>query len=67
MRNGTPLWFGPILAHSNKHPQRAEKNPILKVCVKGKLDKVLKWRYLEVGLVKSLTTFFVVPKGDDDM
>jgi hypothetical protein len=27
----------------------------------------LKQRYFEVGLVKSLTTFFGVPKGEDDM
>jgi hypothetical protein len=31
------------------------------------LDKVLNQRYFEVGLVKLLTTFFGVPKGEDDM
>jgi hypothetical protein len=49
-----------------KH-QRAERKPTLKDWVKDKLDKVLKRRYFEVGLVKSLTTFFGVPKGEEDM
>jgi hypothetical protein len=67
MRYGTPLWFDPTLAPSYRRPQRAERNPILKARVKDKLDKVLKRIYFEVGLVKSLTTFFGVPKGEDNM
>jgi hypothetical protein len=67
MRDGIPLWFDSTLAPSYRRPQRAEKNPTLKARVKEKLDKVLKRRYFEVGLVKSLTTFFGVPKGEDDM
>jgi hypothetical protein len=67
MRDGTLLWFDPTLAPAYKRPQRAENNPILRARVKEKLDKVLQRRYFEVGLVKSLTTFFGVPKGEDDM
>jgi hypothetical protein len=67
MRDGTPLWFDSTLAPAYKRPQRAENNPTLKARFKEKLDKVLHGRYLEVGLVKSLTTFFGVPKGEDDM
>jgi hypothetical protein len=67
MRDGTPLWFYSTLAPAYKRPQRADNNPTLKSRVKEKLDKVLQQRYFEVGLVKSLTTFFGVPKGEDDM
>jgi hypothetical protein len=67
MRDGTTLWFDSTLAPAYKRPQRADNNPTLKSRVKEKLDKVLQRRYFEVGLVKSLTTFFGVPKGEDDM
>jgi hypothetical protein len=67
MRDGTPLWFDPTLDTAYKRPQRAENNPVLRARVKEKLDKVLQRRYFEVGLVKSLTTLFGVPKGEDDM
>jgi hypothetical protein len=62
-----PPWFDSTLAPSYRRNQRAERNPTLKARVKEKLDKVLKRIYFEVGLVKSLTTFFGVPKGEDDM
>jgi hypothetical protein len=52
---------------SYRRPHQAERNPILKDRVKDKMDKVLKRRHFEVGLVKSLTIFFGVPKGEDDM
>jgi hypothetical protein len=67
MRDGTPLWFDPTLAPSYKRPQRAEKNPLLKARVKEKMDNVLKRSYFDIGLVNSLTTFFGVPRGEDDM
>jgi hypothetical protein len=67
MRDRNPLWFDSTLEPDYKRPQRAENNPTLKSRVKEKLDKVLQRRYFEVGLVKSLTTFFGVPKGEDDM
>jgi hypothetical protein len=66
MRDRTPLWFDFMLSPAYKRPQRAENNPTLKYRVKEKLDKVLQRRYFEV-LVKSLTTFFGVPKGEDYM
>jgi hypothetical protein len=67
MRDGTPLWFDSTLSPSYKRPQRADNNPTLKARVKDKLDKVLHRRYFEVGLVKSLTTFFGDPRGEDNM
>jgi hypothetical protein len=67
MRDGNPLWFDSTLDPSYKRPQRAENNPTLKSQAKEKLDKVLQRIYFEVGLVKSLTTFFRVPKGEYDM
>jgi hypothetical protein len=35
--------------------------------VSEKLDKVQKWGYISPGMVKSLTAFFEVPKGEDDI
>jgi hypothetical protein len=67
MRDGTPLWLDLTLTPSYRRPQHVERNPTLKARVKEKLDKVLKRRYFEVGLVKSLTTFFGVPKREYDM
>jgi hypothetical protein len=67
MRYGTPLWFGPTLAPPYRRPQRAERNSTLKAWFKEKLDKVLKRRYFEVGVVKLFTTFFGVPKGEDNI
>jgi hypothetical protein len=40
---------------------------MLKARVKDKLNKVLKRRYFEIGLVKYLLNLFGVPKDDDDM
>jgi hypothetical protein len=67
MRDGTHLWFDSTLAPAYKRPQRAENNPTLKSWVKEKLDNLLQQIYFEVGLVKSLPTFFGVPKGEDNM
>jgi hypothetical protein len=35
--------------------------------MKAKLSKVRDRRYITPGFVKSLTTFFSVPKGEDDI
>jgi hypothetical protein len=67
MRDGTPLWLDSNLAPSYRRPKRAERNPTLKARFKEKMDKVLTRIYFEVCLVKSLTTFFGVPKREDVM
>jgi hypothetical protein len=48
-------------------PQRGEPDPKIRLKVKEKLAKVRRKGYLAEGLVKSLTSFFTVPKGDDDV
>jgi hypothetical protein len=66
IRDGLPLW------HSSsppeyKVPQQMERDPVLREAVKGKLSTVRKKRYIQPGTVKALTSFFSVPKGDDDI
>ena len=48
-------------------PQRDIDDPRRKQLVTDKLAKVLDRRYMGVGVVKSLTAFFDVPKGTEDI
>ena len=48
-------------------PQRLESNLALRKAMKEKLGKVRRMGYLAPGEVKSLTSFFAVPKGDSDI
>ena len=48
-------------------PQRDVDDPRRKQLVVSKLNKVLDRRYLGKGIVKSLTAFFDVPKGAEDI
>jgi hypothetical protein len=48
-------------------PQRDVKDPKVKKKVIDKLQKVQMRRYVADGYVVSLTSFFDVPKGDDDI
>jgi len=48
-------------------PQRNEKDPNLRAAMRKKLDKIRKLGYIRPGEVKSLTSFFSVPKGDNDI
>jgi hypothetical protein len=50
----------------NKKPQRAPKLDDIHQMIK-KLDKVLERGYISPGWVASLTSYFAVPKGDDDI
>jgi hypothetical protein len=47
--------------------QRDVKDPKIKEKVKEKLQKVRMRRYIAEGYVVSLTSFFEVPKGEDDI
>jgi hypothetical protein len=48
-------------------PQPVEKNGEIRGKVKEKLRKVQEKGYLKPGYVKALTSFFTVPKGDQDV
>jgi hypothetical protein len=48
-------------------PQRGEPDPALRALIRKKLSKVRQRGYLQEGLVKSLTSFFTVPKGANDI
>ena len=66
MRDGTPLFV------KGKLPKFLRKQIIsgdsrLKDKVKSKLTKVILRGYLALGAVLSLTSYFQVPKGDDDI
>jgi hypothetical protein len=56
-----------------KHPvpylqaQKNERDPAVKIHVIAKLEHARKRGYIGVGLVSSLTSFFAVPKGTDDI
>jgi hypothetical protein len=50
----------------NKRPQRAPKPEDLRRMIK-KLDKVLERGYISPGWVASLTSYFAVAKGDEDI
>lgn len=47
--------------------QKKEKDEEQRRKIQEKVSKVLKRRYLGVGAVKSLISFFAVPKGPDDI
>ncbi len=66
IRDGLPLWCTSTLPTS-KTPQRQEPDPNLREAVQRKLIKVRNRKYLQPGLVKSLTSYFSVPKGENDI
>jgi hypothetical protein len=66
IRDGMPVYFkGPKPAY--KTAQRDTPDKSTKAKVKEKLSAVRQRRYVQPGFVKSLTSFFSVPKGDDVM
>jgi hypothetical protein len=66
IRDGLPPWFS-TAPPTSTIPQRGELDPEICVKVAEKLLKVRNKGYLEEGPVKSLTSFFKVPKGDKDV
>jgi hypothetical protein len=48
-------------------PQRGEKDPTMHDAIKNKLNGAISKGYLARGEVRSLTSFFTVPKGDGDV
>lgn len=66
IRDGLKLWFTST-PPSNRVPQRGESDPKLRAAIKEKLNQVRTKGYIQSGSVKSLTSFFSVPKGDNDI
>ncbi len=66
IRDGLPPWIkGPLPRYLV--PQRAEKDPAIHRVIISKLAKVREKGYIIPGTVRSLTSFFTVPKGDGDV
>ena len=66
MRDGTKLFVkGPL--PSNTAPQRMPSDPSIAQRIMDKVNKVRLRCYIAVGLVLSLTAYFHVPKGEDDI
>jgi hypothetical protein len=66
IRDGLPPWYKISLPRW-QIPQRIEPNPVMHAAMKKKLEKVRRLGYLAPGEVKSLTSFFAVPKGENDI
>ena len=65
-RDGTSLWVKGTLP-AFRQPQRKPKDDLVAEQVSLKIQKVVRRRYLEKGMVKSLTNYFAVPKGEHDI
>jgi hypothetical protein len=66
IRDGLEIWMcGPKPKYQKA--QRPEKDRDTHAKVVKKLDKVRKRKYIAPGTVRSLTDFFNVPKGEDDI
>ena len=66
VRDGAPIYHYDKLPNCKK-PQPPPKDPNSLSKVQTKLNDVRRKRYIEKGPVKSVTSFFDVPKGDDDI
>ena len=66
IRDGMKMWqlSSPP---TSRHPQPQPKDEDLKAKLRAKLKKVRKRRYIVKGQVKNTTTYFSVPKGEDDI
>jgi hypothetical protein len=66
IRDGLPIWFSGE-PPNYKRAQQKEKDEETRKRVVEKLDNVRKRRYISPGTVRSLTDFFSVPKGLEDI
>ena len=66
IRDGLPLWLRGSLPKW-RLKQRPEPDPKIWACIRAKLELVRARLYILAGTVLSLTSFFAVPKGDDDI
>ena len=71
LRDGTPLWvFKSKLNNCTKKPQRMPRDPNIVALMVEKISKVLSRGYISSLLhdsIESLTHYFAVPKGEDDI
>jgi hypothetical protein len=67
MRDGTKLYIDYSKLPKFTKRQRLPKDPILVKRISDKIQKVRSKGYITAGSVSSLTGFFHVPKGDDDI
>jgi len=65
-RDGYPAFVKGPLPH-NRKPQRAEQRPDVQKLMMEKLNKVRGRGYIQKMEVRSLTNYFAVPKGQDDI
>jgi len=66
VRDGVPVFVGGDLPNCKQQMQQ-EQDKGTKAHIIGNLSKVVARRYVSKGLVKSLTKFFSVPKGEDNI
>ena len=71
LRDGTPLWVHESkLKNCTKKPQRMPREPNIVALMVEKISKVLSRGYISAllnGSIESLTHYFAVPKGDNDI
>ena len=67
VRDGTPLFIHPDLLPNYWKRQSWPSDDEKRSKLKSKLNVPLRRRYITRGYVKSLTGFFAVPKGEDDI
>jgi hypothetical protein len=66
IRDGVTPWFRHITP-TWQVPQRPENDIRVKAAMKEKLEKIRRLKYIQVGPMVSLTSYFAVPKGKDDI
>ncbi len=66
IRDGHPSWFCSHPQHFQR-PQRSEHDETIRDRVREKLANVRFKRYIASGAVLSLTSYFAVPKGEEDI
>jgi hypothetical protein len=67
LRDGMSVWFRKIDLPSYWGRQRWPMEESERIQLKDKIGKVLARRYIASGFVSSLTGFFAVPKGTEDI
>jgi hypothetical protein len=66
IRDGVPPWFRTKVPNW-RVPQRVEREPVVWMAMRAKLEKVKNLGYIQRGTVSSLTSYFAVPKGGSDI
>jgi hypothetical protein len=67
LRDGTPLWVSGRLPRHNRSRQTLPRETEKADQVKSKLNKVITRKYISPEEMVNVTSYFDVPKGDDDI